>query len=426
MLTSKPICFVSLLLPCLVLTEAAAQLTNAPRAVQSDALVPFRIHVPDEEIDDLIARLARTRFPDEIDGVGWDYGTSLAYLKDLVEYWRDDFDWRAQEQRLNRFDHFKTNIDGLDLHFIHQRSERADAMPIVLSHGWPGSFIEFIELIGPLSDPGRYGADADDAFHVVVVSLPGFGFSDKPRVPGYTPERMADAIAALMARLGYDRYGAQGGDWGSRVSRFLAINYADHVAGLHLNFCQAGPPPGTEPRALSAEDLTPAERAGLAAREAFMAEGRGYFELQSTKPQTVGYALNDSPAGLAAWIVEKFQSWSDSNGDVERSFTKDELLTNVSLYWFTQTATSSARIYYEQRHAAPQMDPKVTVPTACALFPKELIAPPRAWAENAYNLTRWTEMPRGGHFAAMEEPELLIEDLREFFRDLRRDVGPGP
>jgi pimeloyl-ACP methyl ester carboxylesterase len=420
MLTAKRLGFASLVLLGAISADARAQPENARQAQQGDAVVPFEIHIPDEEIADLKRRLARTRFPDEIDGAAWDYGTNLDYLRELVEYWRDEFDWRAEEQRLNEFGQFKTTIDGLGLHFIHERSGREGAMPIVLSHGWPGSFVEFTKVIGPLTDPVRYGGRAEDAFDVVVVSLPGFGFSDHPRARGYTPERMADAIALLMARLGYDRYGAQGGDWGSRISRYLAINHAEHVTGLHLNFCQAGPPPGAEQRqAPTEEDLTAAELKRLAASRAFASEGRGYFELQSTKPQTVGYALNDSPAGLAAWILEKFQSWSDSGGEVESSFTKDELLTNISVYWFTQTATSSARIYYEQRHAEPRPDPRIAVPTACAVFATEIIAPRRAWVEEAYNLVRWTEMPSGGHFAALEEPELLVEDIRAFFRGLR-------
>jgi pimeloyl-ACP methyl ester carboxylesterase len=419
MLTAQRIRFISLVLLGGMTAHACAQPPSARQAAQSDAVVPFEIHIPDEEIADLKARLARARFPDEIDGAGWDYGTNLAYLDELLEYWRNEFDWRAEERKLNEFDHFKTNIDGLDLHFIHQRSSRLDAMPLVLTHGWPGSFVEFTKIIGPLTDPVRHGGRAEDSFNVVVVSLPGFGFSGHPRERGYTPERMADTIASLMARLGYDRYGAQGGDWGSRISRYLAINHAEHVVGLHLNFCQAGPPPGSAPEPPAAVDPSPAESKRLAASREFASEGRGYFELQSTKPQTIAYALNDSPTGLAAWIIEKFQGWSDSDGDVERSFTKDELLTNISLYWFTQSAASSARIYYEQRHAEPEPEPRITVPTACAVFATEIVAPRRAWVEEAYNLVRWTEMPSGGHFAALEEPELLVEDIRAFFRSLR-------
>ncbi len=406
-----------LLAAAFLLDAAMAQDSASPQAAA--AIVPFRIAIPDSEILDLKRRLAQTRLPDAIDGSNWDYGTSLPYLAELLEYWRDEFDWREQERRLNQFDHFKTNIDSIDVHFIHERSAHEDAMPIVLTHGWPGSFVEFIDLIEPFTDPEAHGGNAEDAFHVVVVSLPGFGFSSHPHERGYSPERMADIVAALMSRLGYDRYIAQGGDWGSRISRYLATKHAEHVAGLHLNFCLANAPAGTVAGPSSTADLTPAERAGSAAREQFQREGRGYFELQSTKPQTVGYALNDSPAGLAAWIVEKFQGWSDSGGNVENSFTKDVLLTNISLYWFTQSAASSARIYYEQRHAAPGAEPRVAVPTACAIFPKELLVPPRAWAENDYNLVQWTVMPRGGHFAALEEPGLLVDDIRAFNRALK-------
>jgi pimeloyl-ACP methyl ester carboxylesterase len=398
-------------------TRITAQ-TPAPgggrAAREGAAVVPFKIHVADDVLRDLKARLARTRFPDDIGGAGWDYGTNLPYLKELVTYWRDTFDWRAQERRLNQFDQFKTNIDGLDIHFIHQRSKEPNALPLVLTHGWPGSVVEFTKVIGPLTDPVKYGGRAEDAFHVVALSLPGFGFSDKPRAPGYSPERMAKTIAALMARLGYTRYGAQGGDWGGIINRIVALNDASHVAGLHLNFCLAGPPPGDNPNA----DVPAAELQRMQARNTYMENERGYSQIQATKPETVGYALNDSPAGLAAWIVEKFHAWCDCQGNVESRFSKDELLTNITLYWTTQTAASSARIYYENRVAGPVAG-KVTVPTACALFPKEISTPPRRWVEARYNLTRWTEMPRGGHFAALEQPELLVDDIRAFFRDLR-------
>jgi pimeloyl-ACP methyl ester carboxylesterase len=389
--------------------------TSAAQSAGKAEIVPFKIHVPDSVLADLKQRLARTRFPGEIPGAGWDYGTDLAYLKELVTYWRDRFDWRAAERRLNRFDQFKTNIDGLDIHFIHQRSTNPNALPLVVTHGWPGSVVEFTKIIPLLTDPAGHGGRAEDAFHVVAISLPGFGFSGKPAVRGYGPERIAGLIATLMARLGYTRYGAQGGDWGSAISRFLAINDASHVAGLHLNFCLAAPPAGLkDPN----DGLSAAELERMRARQAFFDGERGYFQIQSSKPQTIGYALDDSPAGLAAWIVEKFRSWCDCDGNVEKKFTKDDLLTNITLYWATQTATSSARIYYEnQRAAGPQR--RVAVPTACAVFPKEINIPPRRWVEAQYNLTRWTEMPRGGHFAALEEPDLLADDLRRFFRDLR-------
>ena len=390
--------------------------STAGQVEDPEAIWPFTIQVPDAVLDDLKQRLRQTRLPDEIAGAEWDYGTNLAYLRELITYWRDSFDWRAQEKRLNQFAQFKTRIDGLDLHFVHQRSPEPNALPLVLLHGWPGSFAEFSHVIGPLSDPVAHGGRAADAFHVVVVSLPGFGFSDKPSERGHSPARMAGMVATLMARLGYNRYGAQGGDWGSVVGRVLALEDTEHVAGLHLNFCQAGPPPGVaEPTA----GVPEAELARMKERQAAFAGGRAYFDVQSTKPQTLGYGLNDSPAGLAAWIVEKFQAWCDCDGDVERSFSKDDLLTNLTVYWVTETITSSTRIYYENQRATPAPDRRVEVPTACAVFPKELIIPPRRWIEARFNLTRWTEMPRGGHFAALEQPELLVDDVRAFFRTLR-------
>jgi pimeloyl-ACP methyl ester carboxylesterase len=382
----------------------------------SDAVVPFTIHVPDETLEDLQARLARTRFPQEIPATGWDYGTDLTYLKSLVAYWRNGFDWRAQERALNQFQQFKTTIDGIEIHFIHQKSPVPNAFPLAITHGWPGSIVEFSKVIGPLTDPAKFGGRAEDAFTVVAISLPGFGFSGKPQERGYSPERMASIISTLMARLGYQRYGVQGGDWGGIISRLVAINDPGHVAGLHLNFCIAGPPAGVaDPAAgVPAEEMQRRD-----AREQYMANERAYQQIQATKPQTLGFALDDSPAGLAAWIVEKFRAWCDCDGgNVESKFTKDQLLTNITLYWATQTGTSSARIYYENR-VAPPNPRRVEVPTACALFPKEISVPPRKWVEARYNLVRWTVMPRGGHFAALEQPELLVDDVRAFFRGLR-------
>jgi len=407
--------------PCPVLAAATLAVcaassllvAQAPRRDQA-AVTPYKIHVSDEVLKDLKARLAQTRLPNEISGSGWEYGTDLAYLTQLVAYWKDRFDWRAQERKLNAFDQFITTIDSVAIHFIHQRSKEPNAMPLVLTHGWPGSIVEFTKVIGPLTDPVHYGGRAEDAFHVVAISLPGFGFSGRPDARGYSPERMGKIIASLMARLGYQKYGAQGGDWGGIISRFIALDDAPHVAGLHLNFCIAGAPPGGDANA----GVPAAELQRMQARNTYMENERGYQQIQGTKPQTLGFGLNDSPAGLAAWIVEKFHAWCDCDGDVEKKFTKDELLTNIMIYWATQTAASSTRIYFENR-VAPPNPAKVTVPTACALFPKEIIAPPRKWVEARYNLTRWTEMPRGGHFAAMEEPDLLVTDIREFFRTLR-------
>ena len=404
----------TVLISSAVTARALAQSGPASTRGQ-DAVIPFKIHVADSVLADLKQRLARTRLPGEITGSDWDYGTNLAYLKELVAYWQQKFDWRAAERRLNQFDQFTTTIDGLDIHFIHQRSKNPNAMPIAITHGWPGSIVEFTKIIPLLTDPAAHGGNASDAFHVVAISLPGFGFSGKPVERGYGPERMAGILAKLMARLGYTRYGLQGGDWGSSISRFAAINDASHVVGLHTNFCLAGPPPGAkDPN----EGVTAAELERTRARQTFFDTERGYFLEQSTKPQTIGYALDDSPAGLAAWIVEKFRAWSDVNGNMEQKFTKDELLTNIMLYWVTQSGASSARIYYENQRAKPPQG-RVQVPTACAVFPKEISIAPRRWVEAQYNVTRWTEMPRGGHFAAMEEPTLLAEDIRTFFRTVR-------
>jgi microsomal epoxide hydrolase len=394
--------------------EPAAQRPSSTAA--QDTIAPFRIQVPDAVLSDLKERLARTRFPDEIPGGGWEYGTDLTYHRALVTYWKDAFNWREQERLLNQLPQFKTTIDGVDIHFMHQRSTNPSALPLVLTHGWPGSFIEFTKIVGPLTDPVAHGGRPEDAFHVVAISLPGFGFSGKPRERGFAPVRMAAIIATLMARLGYSRYGAQGGDWGGNISRLLAINDPSHVVGVHSNFCNAGPPPGAQdPNAgVPAPEL---ER--MRARQAFFETERGYFLVQSTKPQTVGYGLNDSPAGLAAWIVEKFRSWCDCDGDVEKKFTKDQLLTNITIYWVTETIASSARIYYENQRAAAAQGGRVAVPMGCAVFPKEIVLPPRRWVEARDNVTWWTEMPRGGHFAALEEPELLVNDIRGFFRTVR-------
>ncbi|MGE3957022.1 MAG: epoxide hydrolase family protein [Vicinamibacterales bacterium] len=397
----------------LVLAMTAVAGTAAQSA--SDAVVPYRISIPDAVLTDLKERLGRTRFPDQLENVGWRYGTDPAYLKPLVEYWRDRFDWRAQERKLNEFDQFTTTIDGLTIHFIHQRSKVANAMPLALTHGWPGSIYEFNKVIGPLTDPVKYGGRPEDAFHVVAISLPGFGFSERPKTPGYSPEKMADIIAKVMARLGYARYGVQGGDWGGIISRIIALRDASHVAGLHLNFCTAGAPAGvTNPL----EGVPEAEVRLLNETNARMENERAYQQIQGTKPQTLGVGLNDSPAGLASWIVEKFHAWCDCGDNIESRFTKDDLLTNITIYWATQTAASSTRIYYENR-VAPPVNGRVTVPTACALFPKEITTPPRTWVEARYNLVRWTPMPQGGHFAALEQPELLVKDVREFFRGIR-------
>ena len=396
---------------------AAAEKAEAAAAPDPTAIRPFKIDVPDAVLVDLKDRLARTRLPDEIDGAGWDYGTPLGYLKELITYWRETFDWRKQERMLNAFDQYKTRIGDLDIHFIHQRSPEKNAIPLLITHGWPGSVAEFTKIIGPLTNPVAHGGRAEDAFHVVAPSMPGYGFSDKPRERGFGPPRVADVNAQLMARLGYEQYGLQGGDWGAIVSRWHAFRHPSPVIGLHLNMVVAAAPAGSKPE----EGLTAADLARTRERQGFFgAEETAYSQIQGTKPQSLGYGLNDSPAGQAAWIVEKFRSWCDCKGNPETILTKDELLTNITLYWVTQTATSSARMYYENRHAPPsQPMGRVEVPTGAAIFPSEIVIPPRRWAEAAYNLVHWTEMPRGGHFAAMEQPELLVADIRKFFATRR-------
>lgn len=379
---------------------------------------PFVVSIPDDQISDLRARLAQRRLPDQLEDSGWQYGTDTAYLEELLDYWQNDYDWRQQEQRLNDFSQFVTDIDGLAVHFIHQRSPHPEATPLLITHGWPGSVFEFHKIIDALVRPELYGGDTTDAFHVIAPSLPGFGFSEKPAQPGYNPEKIAHLLAALMQRLGYERYGLQGGDWGAIINRIHAARYPEHVIGLHSNFVLASPP--SDPDILA---LTPAaDLARREARQAFMNNETAYQQIQGTKPQTMGVGLNDSPGGLAAWIVEKFHGWSDlPNGHPEDKFTKDEMLTNISLYWFTQSITSSARIYYENR-STPLNEPLgfVSVPTAGAIFPMEIYLTPKLWAEQSYNIVRWTEMPQGGHFAALEEPELLLTDIRAFFRQIKQ------
>ena len=395
-----------------ILASSPRRAVHAAQATNGDAVVPFTIRVPDAVLTDLRERLARARFPTEINGSGWTHGADLAYMKELVEYWRDRFDWRAQERRLNAFEQFKTTIDGIDIHFIHRRSREPGALPLIISHGWPGSFAEFAKIIGPLTDPVANGGRPEDAFSVVIPSIPGYGFSEKPTEAGYHPRKIAELYAKLMARLGYTRYGAQGGDFGSTITRALAQQDGARMVGLHLNFCTGGAP---SPEAAAA--LPAAERQKIQSR-LFTAstDEQGYSGMHGTKPQTLGYALDDSPVGLAAWIVEKYRAWCDCDGNVEKQFTKDELLTTVMLYWATQTGTSSFRLYYEARHAGPADTRRIEVPTACAIFPKEVIYAPRVWLEPRMNIVRWTEMPRGGHFPALEQPELLVEDVRAFFR----------
>ncbi len=377
----------------------------------SESIDQFHIEISDAVLEDLRSRLERTRFPDQIDGTGWEYGVPIDYLRELVEYWHHAYDWRAQEVRLNSFSQFTTRIDEQTIHFIHARSAHAEAVPLLLTHGWPGSVVEFLDVIPRLTDPESFGGDAADAFHVVAPSLPGYGFSEPPRTPGWDELRIAHAFITLMGRLGYTKYVAQGGDWGAQVTSRIGGLDPLHCAAIHLNMALGATPDSEAP-------LTEEEQADLAATRRFVKEESGYANEQGTKPQTIGAALNDSPAGLLAWIVEKFRTWSDCDGHPENCFTRDQMLTNAMLYWATQTSASSARLYWESRHSgsAAQPLPFVEVPTGVARYPKEILRWPRAWVERQYNVVHWAVMARGGHFAAMEQPDLFVEDLRSFVR----------
>ncbi|HXX93905.1 MAG TPA: epoxide hydrolase [Planctomycetota bacterium] len=387
------------------------------------ALYPFKIALDESVLADLRDRLSKTRFPDQIPGSGWTYGADLKYLVELCQYWRAGFDWRAQERRLNAFDQWTTMIDGLPLHFIHQKSKHPSATPLVLVHGWPGSVAEFARVIRPLTDPESFGGKAEDAFHVICPSLPGFGFSGKPQEPGWDVGRISATILELMNRLGYPKYGVQGGDWGAAVATWLGQN-DPRVIGIHLNFLTVGPQdaaPGVpiEP--------SPEESDRMKRRAQELQDHRAYGAIQATRPLTLGTALNDSPAGLAAWVVDKFWAWSDHGGNLDSSFSRDEILTNLTIYWATQSMPSSMRLYYEGQHPrprAPEREIRRDVPVGVAIFPKELTLPPRKWAEKVLHIVRWTEMPRGGHFAALEQPGLLVEDVRAFFRELRQEKKP--
>ena len=379
---------------------------------------PYQIHIPDSVLADLRERLERTRWPGEIPDSCWDYGSNLGYVKELVDYWVDGFDWRAREEAINALPHFRATVQDLDIHFIHHRGSGPNPLPLIITHGWPSTFFEMLEIIPLLTDPAGHGGSAEDSFDVVVPSMPGYGFSQPALQPGMSVFKVSDLWAELMTEgLGYQRFGAQGGDWGASVTARLGFSYPENVIGIHQTSATRPVPylgPGSRPISKPEEDYQED-------RDRWQRAEGGYSHIQGTKPQTLSYGLNDSPAGLAAWIVEKFRTWSDCDGDVERSFSKDELLTNITIYWATQTINSSTRIYYETQQTIWELkqDEMIRVPTGVAVFPKELSHPPREWAERSYNLQRWTQMPRGGHFAALEEPNLLVEDIRAFFRPLR-------
>jgi len=377
---------------------------------------PFKIEISPADLDDLQRRLAHTRWPEAI-VQDWSDGTDLAYLRELVTYWRTLFDWRAQEARLNAFPQFLVSVAGQDVHVLHVRGRGPAPLPLIVSHGWPGSFVEMIDLVPRLADPERFGGDPRDAFDVVVPSLPGYGFSERPTAPGTTPALIADRWAELMTLLGYERFGAQGGDWGSAISAYLGVAHPERVVGVHLNYVMRAFLPSRS--ALGATEH-PEETTYFDSVDRWYAAEGGYSHLQGTKPQTLAYALTDSPAGLAAYIVEKFRTWSDCDGSIERVFSKDTLLMNIAIYWFTQTIGSSLHLYWE-RQRAPIQGPRVPprVPFALAAFPKELTTPPRRLLERVFRVEQYTAMPRGGHFAALEQPERLAADIAAFFRPLR-------
>ncbi|WP_266082827.1 epoxide hydrolase family protein [Haladaptatus caseinilyticus] len=380
-------------------------------------IYPFRVDIPESELNDLHNRLARTRWPDQLPSDGWGRGVPVDYLKDLTEYWQTNYDWHEHEAKLNEFPQFITTIDGQTIHFLHVRSEESDALPLILTHGWPGSVVEFLEVIGPLTNPRAHGGDPTDAFHLVIPSIPGFGFSGVTKEVGWTKRRIAAAFAELMSRLGYDRYGAQGGDVGAEVSPDLGRVDSDHVVGIHVNAATVGfmPFPPLDDEELA--ELTDSEKARVVMIEHFLDEQSGYSQIQSTRPQTLAYGLTDSPVGQLAWIMEKFKEWTDDTEELpEDVVDRDRLLTNVMLYWLTGTANSSARLYYENAHSNQWTEPS-EVPTGVAVFTKDPSI--RRYAEQNHNITHWSEFDRGGHFAAMEVPDLLVEDIRGFFRQYR-------
>lgn len=383
----------------------------------STALRPYRLEIDQEAIDDLHARLARTRLPDQPRGQGWECGTELSWLVSLIDHWRTRFDWRAEERRLNAFPQFLARISGIDLHFLHVEGKGPNPLPLLLGHGWPGSVFEFLELIPRLTDPARFGGSPDDSFTVIAPSLPGFGLSFQPGQPRFSVEQISECFLELMVDvLGHQRFGVQGGDWGASVGTRMALSHPARLLGLHLNFL----PLPRDPAAIG--DGDPALAGYREQLRHWLTEDAAYASIQGTRPQTLAYGLTDSPAGLAAWIAEKMRAWSDCHGDVEQIFSKDQLLANISLYWFTGAIGSSFWPYYARAHGAwPVPSGKtIDVPLGYCEFPAEILKPPRAIAGRTYsNIHRWSVMPNGGHFAAMEQPQALAREVREFFRPLR-------
>jgi pimeloyl-ACP methyl ester carboxylesterase len=382
-------------------------------------LQKFQIQISDKKLEDLTSRLSNTRWPNQLKDSDWERGTKRDDLQLLVDYWRNNYDWREQEKDLNRYSQFKSNIDGVDIHFIYEKGKGLNPIPIILTHGWPDSFIRYKKIITMLTDPASFGGDPNDSFDVIVPSLPGFGFSSSPEYSGYNNARVAELWVNLMTeKLGYTKFAAAGGDIGSSVTRYIALNHPELLIGIHLtdigiirDILTA-----TDESQLSTTELTYKKTA-----QQWIAQEGGYMSIQSTKPQTLAYGLSDSPVGLAAWIIEKFRSWSDCKGQLENSYNKDELLTNVMIYWLTNTLGSSVQMYYENTHSLPPMN-KIKVPTGLAVFPNDILKPPKEWAEKNMNIVHWTEMFRGGHFTAMEEPTLFAEDIRKFYRKFRKAI----
>jgi pimeloyl-ACP methyl ester carboxylesterase len=384
-------------------------------------VAPFRVVFDPDAIADLRSRLRNTRWPERETVDDWSQGIPLAFVKDLAAYWCQDYDFAAAEERLNAWPQFTSRTDDVDIHFVHARSPEPDAMPLVITHGWPGSFVEFSDVLGPLTDPAAHGGNGADAFHVVCPSLPGYGFSEKPTTRGRGVPWIAEAWATLMSRLGYERFGAQGGDWGSAVTWTIGERYRDRVAGIHLNM-------PTVPLGPITDDATDRERQAFDDFEWHTRWGTGYQHQQSTRPQTLGYGLVDSPVGQLAWIVEKFWAWTDCDGDPLNIFSREQLLDNVSVYWFTGTGASSGRLYWESAGPAIASDPAavaamagpISVPTGCSVFPHEIRRPSRRWAEQRFkNIHWWNELDKGGHFAAFEQPALFVDEVRSSFRALR-------
>lgn len=403
-------------LPAAVALAAATQAAPSTFSLTpaNGEIKPFKVAVPQAAIDDLKHRLRNTRWPDKETVSDWSQGVPLDKAKKLITYWADRYDWRRFERQINTYPQFRTAIEGLGIHFIHVKSKHPGALPLILTHGWPGSVVEFLKVIGPLTDPTAHGGTAEDAFHVVIPSQPGFGFSDKPQSEGWNVVRTAKAWGVLMKRLGYDNWVAQGGDWGSGVTHALGHVRPEGLVAAHVNW------PLVFPEKLP-DSPTPEEKAAMDAAAKFANDQFGYFKEQATRPQTIGYSLADSPIGQATWIYEKFQAWTDNRGQPEDALTTDEMLDDISLYWFTDTASSSARIYWENARNGGGFDAgRIELPMAATIFPKEIYRAPKAWAEAHWpNLIYWNEVDKGGHFAAFEQPKLFSEEMRKAFRSVR-------